>query len=52
MRSVRLVIAVRPNHSYLNMPDGMPGVWIGKIKGAKNIASFYLATITCNADTV
>src|SRR5690606_2396340 len=26
---------------HLNLPDGMPGVWIGKIKGAKNIARCY-----------
>ncbi|MEO9476973.1 MAG: WecB/TagA/CpsF family glycosyltransferase [Cyclobacteriaceae bacterium] len=26
---------------YLNLPDGMPGVWVGKIKGAKNMQRCY-----------
>ena len=29
------------NNTYLNMPDGMPGVWVAKLKGAKNIARCY-----------
>jgi len=27
--------------TYLNMPDGMPGVWIGRLKGAKRIDRCY-----------
>lgn len=26
---------------HINLPDGMPGVWIGKMKGARNIARCY-----------
>lgn len=29
------------NSFYLNIPDGMPLVWIGKLKGAKNIKRCY-----------
>jgi N-acetylglucosaminyldiphosphoundecaprenol N-acetyl-beta-D-mannosaminyltransferase len=26
---------------YINLPDGMPGVWIGRLKGASNISRCY-----------
>ncbi len=26
---------------YLNLPDGMPGVWVGRLKGAKNMRRCY-----------
>ncbi len=26
---------------YLNLPDGMPGVWVGRLKGAKQMARCY-----------
>lgn len=26
---------------YINLPDGMPGVWIGRLKGAKNMRRCY-----------
>ncbi len=29
------------NETYLNLADGMPGVWVGKLKGAKNIDRCY-----------
>ncbi len=29
------------DHFYINLPDGMPGVWIGKLKGAKEMARCY-----------
>jgi len=29
------------NSFYANLPDGMPGVWIGKLKGAKNMERCY-----------
>ena len=29
------------NDTYLNMPDGMPNVWMGKLKGARNIDRCY-----------
>jgi N-acetylglucosaminyldiphosphoundecaprenol N-acetyl-beta-D-mannosaminyltransferase len=29
------------NQFYLNLPDGMPGVWIGKLKGAKQMKRCY-----------
>jgi len=29
------------NSFYLNLPDGMPGVWVGRIKGAKNMERCY-----------
>ncbi|WP_353675849.1 WecB/TagA/CpsF family glycosyltransferase [Rosettibacter primus] len=29
------------NSFYLNLPDGMPGVWIGRLKGAKNMERCY-----------
>jgi len=29
------------NETYLNLADGMPGVWVGKFKGAKNIDRCY-----------
>jgi N-acetylglucosaminyldiphosphoundecaprenol N-acetyl-beta-D-mannosaminyltransferase len=28
-------------HTYLNMPDGMPGVWVARSKGAQNIDRCY-----------
>lgn len=29
------------NQFYLNLPDGMPGVWVGKLKGAKQMKRCY-----------
>jgi len=29
------------NHTYLNMPDGMPGVWVARLKGAHYINRCY-----------
>lgn len=29
------------NNFYMNLPDGMPGVWVGKIKGAKLMTRCY-----------
>lgn len=29
------------NHFYANLPDGMPGVWIGRLKGAKEMQRCY-----------
>lgn len=29
------------NSFYWNLPDGMPGVWVGRLKGAKNIDRCY-----------
>ncbi|MEJ5352675.1 MAG: WecB/TagA/CpsF family glycosyltransferase [Melioribacteraceae bacterium] len=29
------------NSFYANLPDGMPGVWVGKLKGAKNMGRCY-----------
>ena len=29
------------NNFYLNLPDGMPGVWIGRLKGAKKMERCY-----------
>ena len=26
---------------YMNLPDGMPGVWVGKLKGAKQMRRCY-----------
>ena len=28
-------------HFYLNLPDGMPGVWVGRLKGAKQMRRCY-----------
>ena len=29
------------NSFYLNLPDGMPGVWVGRMKGAKEMERCY-----------
>ena len=29
------------NSFYINLPDGMPGVWVGRLKGAKNMDRCY-----------
>lgn len=33
--------AILQNDTFINLPDGMPGVWIGKMKGAKGIDRCY-----------
>lgn len=35
------LLNILSNETYLNLPDGMPGVWVGKLKGAKNIDRCY-----------
>src|ERR1035438_2432848 len=29
------------DHFFINLPDGMPGVWVGRLKGAKNMSRCY-----------
>jgi N-acetylglucosaminyldiphosphoundecaprenol N-acetyl-beta-D-mannosaminyltransferase len=35
------VLRKQLQHFYLNLPDGMPGVWIGRLKGAKQMQRCY-----------
>ncbi len=41
---------------YLNLPDGMPGVWIGRLKGAKKMGrcygpDFFMKTMKASSDS-